>query len=117
MSPVGDRIPSLGTPAPHGGLRRLSLQKLKPASELQGDTDHFAQPDHPNCPRSRAASGSRSGTDRAVPFRHSLEAPRLDAAFVAQLLGQLLPSERVPTAACAAYNDTRIRQPVLDKKL
>jgi hypothetical protein len=117
MSPVGTHIPSLGSTAPHGGLQRLALQKLKPASGLHGHPDHFAQSDHHHCRKSRTAPGSRSGTDRAVPFRHSLEAPRLDAAFVAQLLGQLMPGERAPAAACIAYGDARNSKPVFDKKL
>ena len=40
----------------------------------------------------------RSGAERDVSFRHSVKTPRLNAAFVAQLLGQTMP-ERAPQAS------------------
>lgn len=117
MSPVGDNIPNAGSAAPHRGIRQRVLQKLKPASGLHGDPDGFAKPDGQNCRKSGPKPLSRSGTGGAVPFRHSPQAPRLAAAFVAQLLGQLMPGERIQPTACAVYDGAPHPNPVFDRKL
>lgn len=73
---------------------------------------------------------TRSGKDRrksascqgaphtSVPFRYSLEAPRLDAAFVAQMLGQMMP-DRAPGQArmLAAYEETLSPAQIVDTEL
>jgi hypothetical protein len=117
MSPVGDNISNAGSAVAHGGVRQRILQKLKPASGLQDGSDQFAPPERKSFRKPGAQARSRSGTGEAVPFRHRLDAPRLDAAFVAQLLGQLMPGERVQPAACTTYRGVQSPNPLFDKKL
>ncbi|MBN9553200.1 MAG: hypothetical protein J0H61_00770 [Alphaproteobacteria bacterium] len=117
MSPVGDNISNIANAIAHGGMRQRILQKLKPTSGLQDDGDQFAPPERKSFRKPDAQARSRSGTGEAVPFRHRLDAPRLDAAFVAQLLGQLMPGERVQPAACTAYGGVQSPNPLFDKKL
>jgi hypothetical protein len=68
--------------------RARALQKSSGAADLRGEcgTPPFQPP-----PRPRpllADTASRNETEEAAPIRH---APRLTAAFTAQLLGQILP--------------------------
>lgn len=60
----------------------------------------------------------RSGAERDVPFRHSVRAPRLNTAFVAQLLGQAMP-DRAPhsSGALAAYHQSPALALVCDRCL
>jgi hypothetical protein len=116
MSPVGDSISSPGSGVPHGVLRQLVLQKLKPASGLHDSPQDFARSRNENFPHREPRPPSRSCTAQSVPFRYSPEAPRLDAAFVAQLLGQLMPGECAQAAACNAYGGAPIPRPAFDKK-
>jgi hypothetical protein len=118
MRPVGDSISSADSTASHGALRRRMLEKLKPASGLEDAPHDFTQPDGSGFRKSGTHPGSRSGTDHAVPFRHTLEAPRLDAAFVAQLLGQLMPDrERPARDVLDAYREMPAFPPVLNKRI
>jgi hypothetical protein len=66
----------------------------------------------------RPKSLYRSGAERDVPFRHSVRTPRLNTAFVAQLLGQAMP-ERAPQSsdALAAYNQSPALALVYDRCL
>src|SRR5215469_4093412 len=67
---------------------------------------------------SRPRNLSRPGADRDVPFRHSAGAPRLNAAFVAQLLGQATPDPAQPlSSALAAYQQGPAAAPVCDRRL
>jgi hypothetical protein len=61
---------------------------------------------------------SRSGAERHVPFRHSVRTPRLNTAFVAQLLGQAMPV-RAPQSsnALAAYQQSPALALVCDRFL
>ena len=53
-----------------------------------------------------------------MPFRYSCNAPRLDAAFVAQLLGQMMP-DRTPGQArmLAAYEEMPAPAQIFDTEL
>ncbi len=60
----------------------------------------------------------RSGTDQVVPFRYGPDAPRLDAAFVAQLLGQMMAGrEQDHASVLAAYEEPSSSVRVFDKRL
>ena len=65
-----------------------------------------------------AKSLSRPETEHAVPFRHGAQAPRLDSAFVAQLLGQVMPqSVARPSGALAAYQPPSLAARICDLRL
>lgn len=76
----------------------------------------------PNCNDSRNACRSqnlsRRGAETDVPFRNSALAPRLDAGFVAQLLGQAMPDPARPfSGALAAYQQSPRRARLFDRRL
>jgi hypothetical protein len=53
-----------------------------------------------------------------VPFRYGPEAPRLAAAFVAQLLGQMMPNtEHRSSGALAAYEEPGVSALLFDRRL
>ena len=61
---------------------------------------------------------SRRGAERTVPFRHNAGAPTLNAAFVAQLLGQVMPDHARPLLrALAAYEPEFAPAMVCDRRL
>src|SRR6201996_4545140 len=66
-------------------------QKPNPTSGLQAGMGSDAHPGQLLFRGQRKSGASQSGTAGDVPFRYGPEAPRLSAAFVAQLLGQLMP--------------------------
>ena len=112
MSPIGDPLGSWNGAAQNSAVRRLALQKLKATSGLAGESgeetplggDHAGHGTHENL--------HRSGTGSAVPFRHvsQIETPRLTSAFVAQLLGQLLPDPertKLPDGTLYATDESR----------
>jgi hypothetical protein len=69
-------------------------------------------------PTWRLRNLSRPVAERDVPFRHSASAPRLNAAFVAQLLGQAMPDNATsPSGARAAYEHGIAPAPVCDRRL
>jgi len=66
----------------------------------------------------RPQSLYRSGAEQDVPFRHSIRTPRLNAAFVAQLLGQAMPEQAAQSSgALAAYKQTRAPALTCDRRL
>jgi hypothetical protein len=91
MNPVGNSHLAVYSVAQFAASKTRALQKLNSASGLHGEAGDDAEPDSHSFHNSRKQALSRSGTDLAVPFRYSAQAPRLNAAFVAQLLGQALP--------------------------
>ena len=66
----------------------------------------------------RSRTLHQRGTERDVSFRHNTIAPRLEAAFVAQLLGQVMP-DRTPRASSLlkAYEDAAAPAPLYDRRL
>src|SRR6202012_3502254 len=93
MSPIGDANRSWNSARDNLAAGRLSLEKPSAASGLRpGPEGDGAQKDSVR----ENYSGEnlrRSGTGAAVPERHgdAADAPHLTSAFVAQLLGQILP--------------------------
>jgi hypothetical protein len=103
MKPIGDINPASNASATTALKSRYALQKASGASGLRGEgQDRSHQPP----PQSQARSFAplhQSGTDSDVPLRDARSAPRLTAAFTAQLLGQILPDpEKRRTVGYAA---------------
>ena len=118
MRAVGDIHQTASNAVQIAMAKARALQKLKPASGLQAETGDTAHPGASpfRCRRSDALY--QSGTDRAVPLRHGLEAPRLNAAFVAQLLGQMMPDrEQRNSRALAVYEDMPAPARFCDRQL
>ncbi len=81
-------------------------RKLNPASSLHAQLHDDASPNTRSGKGRRRSDLCQSGTDRSVPFRYGPEAPRLDAAFVTQMLGQMMPArEQGHCGALAAYGE------------
>jgi hypothetical protein len=106
--------------AANAAWRARALQKLKPASNLHGESQSQAE-QKPHPPPSPVASCLRhSGTEEPVPFRYAPRQDwrRLTAPFTAQLLGQILPDpERRVSAAQAYSRETIVLRLGLDKRL
>jgi hypothetical protein len=106
MSPIGHSHSPTSSAAPAAAAKTRALQKIKPANSLHtclsdnpDSGTRFSQDQHKN-------ALCRFATDHAVPFRYSAQAPRLSAAFVAQMLGQMIPDlERRDADALAAYEE------------
>lgn len=118
MSPVG---------AAHSLIietRRAARKRSEPAqndkfiNKLNTDLESGDRGDDSARDQRRLQGLYRSGAEHSVPFRHNIEAPRLNAAFVAQLLGQAMP-QRGPQAsgALAAYKQRRAGALICDRRL
>jgi hypothetical protein len=88
MRPIGDTGFDAKTTAANAAWRARALEKPKAAADLNGKSG--GEPEQQPQQKSENAQmlSPRYGTQPHVPFRH---APRLTAAFTAQLLGQILP--------------------------
>jgi hypothetical protein len=118
MRPVGNLYPPINTIAQTATAKARASEKLNPASSLQTELGEDAQTRMRSGKDRRRNTPSHSGTDRLVPFRYSPDAPRLDAAFVAQMLGQLIPNrEPGHSGALAAYEEMPEPALVFDEKL
>jgi hypothetical protein len=118
MNPVGNSNLPVSAASKTVTASARGTQKLKPSSGLQmgmgGDTHAGPFPFQGQ----RKTDASHIGTARDVPFRHGPEAPRLTAAFVAQLLGQVMPdTERRPSGALAAYEEPGRSALLCDRRL
>ena len=72
------------------------MQKPNPGSDLHGKGQGETQQQAPQQHKLQTVLPPQSGTGANVPFRH---APRLTAAFTAQLLGQILPDPERPSSS------------------
>ncbi len=84
-----------------------TVKKASEPNRLQADVSGEPPPQPHHLPVLRGENMRRSGTFAPVPERHDPhpDAPRLTSAFVAQLLGQLLPDpERRVSDARHAYD-------------
>jgi hypothetical protein len=106
MSPIGDANAGWNGARENLAVRRLSLQKTSAANGLRPGPDGDASAEDRPWANRETENLHRSGTGASVPFRHVAEpdAMRLTSAFVAQLLGQILPETgRDRLRARAAY--------------
>ena len=112
MKPIGQPAFDARTTAANAAWRARALEKPKAAADLHGKSEEGPyQPPHHQA-KNQPALSPRNGTDGPVPFRH---APRLTAAFTAQLLGQILPDPERPSAR--RYGQHVALTPVFDTKL
>ncbi len=95
MTPIGDTGLDLRATAANAAWRARALQKPNPASDLHGKAQGEPHQQPPHYRKSQTILPPQSGTESHVPFRH---APRLTAAFTAQLLGQILPDPERPSS-------------------
>jgi len=115
MRSIGDAHPNWRAAAANAAWRARALEKPRTASDLNGES-HNAGKEKPHPPRETAqVCVPQSGTESAVPFRHS--GPRVTSAFAAQLLGQILPDpERRSPASCYGRQTVKLCLG-LDKRL
>lgn len=95
MKPIGDPGFDAKTTAVNAAWRARGLQKPKATADLHGKGQDEPHQSPPHNRKFQASVSSQNGTGGHVPFRH---APRLTAAFTAQLLGQILPDPERPSA-------------------
>jgi hypothetical protein len=121
MSPIGDSNRSWNSARDNLAARRLCLQKPSAASGLRPGPEGDGTPGDSVCENCSGETLRRSGTGTAVPERHAdaADAPHLTSAFVAQLLGQIIPDTSTDRLeARAAYKfDEAIINLALDTRL
>ena len=110
-------VTNAGIAATHG--RALRVEKARNTSNSGHDTLHGNHDAGHRDPRVAKRGLSRSETDERAPLWHG---PRLQPAFVAQVLGQVLtPNGRCDARSVfAAYEDVAARcaaGPVLDRRM
>ena len=99
MTPIGDTRFDARTQAANAAWRMRALEKPRSTSDLHGEWNQEAQQQPHQAHSENTFSAPQNGTQPHVPFRH---APRLTAAFTAQLLGQIMPDpERRPVSGYA----------------
>jgi hypothetical protein len=107
MKPIGDTFLASSAVAASAAWRSRALQKASDTSGLRGEgQDQSHQPPPHNQSRAHRPL-PQSGTGSDVPLRDPRRAPRLTAAFTAQLLGQIMPDpekRRVAGYAAPALN-------------
>ena len=118
MRAVGDSIQTVSNAAQIAIAKARALQKLKPASGLHAQTGDHAHTGASTYKCRRSSDLYQSGADPTVSFRYGPEAPRLNAAFVAQVLGQMMP-DREPhlSGALAIYQDAPATALLCDRHL
>jgi len=95
MTSIGDTNMHPKATAAGAAWRARALQKPNAASDLHGKAQSEPQQHSPHHRKEQTILPPQSGTESRVPFRH---APRLTAAFTAQLLGQILPDPERPSS-------------------
>ena len=101
MKPIGDTFLSPSASAASAAWRARALEKTSATSDLRGEGQDEPERKSPQGHKESQLRMRRNGTAEDVPLRHDPRenAPRLTAAFTAQLLGQILPDpERRPSA-------------------
>jgi hypothetical protein len=98
--------------------RARALEKPIPISDLRMTRDEAEQPPPHHSRNSHSEKLPQSGTVEPVPTGDMLARSRLVSAFVAQLLGQILPDpERANSGALAAYDAAPLPALMCDRTL
>jgi len=118
MRPIGDFHPPVIGTAQIAAAKARAARKTNPASGLHHQSGDDAPLETRSGKERRKSAPCQPGTPGIVPFRYSCDAPRLDAAFVAQLLGQMMP-DRAPGQArmLAAYEEPLSPAQIFDTEL
>jgi hypothetical protein len=118
MNAVGNSNPLVSAAPRTAAAKARGAQKPNPASGLQTGMGGYEHSGQLLFQEQRKSDASQLGTVRDVPFRYGPEAPRLTAAFVAQLLGQIMPdTEQQPSGALAAYEEPGMSALLCDRHL
>lgn len=118
MRPIGDLHPSVSSSALVAAAKARASGKTIPTSDLHPQTSDHAPLETRSGKDRRKSSACQTGTLTTVPFRYSADAPRLDAAFVAQLLGQMIPDHTSgPAHMLAAYDEPQSPAQIFDTAL
>ena len=91
MKPIGDTFLASSAVAASAAWRSRALQKASDTSGLRGEGQEQSHQPPPHSQTRAHSPLTQSGTAQGVPLRDPRSAPRLTAAFTAQLLGQILP--------------------------
>jgi hypothetical protein len=115
MRPIGHTgLPALGT----AGILACAVRNSSPLNRLSLKMDQRNQDRTQHRDPEFPHKLDQPHAGQTVPFRYSAEAPRLSAAFVVQLLGQLMPGTEQPGSdLLAAYGEMPVRRPVCDRLL
>jgi len=117
MRPIGDFPSPASSTALIAAAKARASKKASPASGLHthlGDNPYLETRSGKD---RRKNALHQSGTQARVPFRHSFDAPRLNAAFVAQVLGQAMPDRAPAARMLAAYEDAPSPARIFDTEL
>lgn len=118
MRPIGDLYPPVSSTALIAAARARASRKANPVNSLHAPLGEDADPGTWSGKDRRKSAAYQPGTPAPVPFRYSAEAPRLDAAFVAQLLGQIMPDPGPGEARMlAAYEEAPPAAQIFDTEL
>jgi len=118
MRPVNDLQSPVSSTALVAAAEIRASRKINSASSLHTAMGGDAHAETRSGKDRRKSAVCHTGTVKSVPFRYSPDAPRLDAAFVAQLLGQMMPDCTVGSAGTlAAYAETPSSAQVFDAQM
>lgn len=118
MRPVNDYQPPVSSTALVAAAKARASGKTNPINNLHTHLGDDAYPETRSGKDRRKTAACQPRTPDAVPFRYSANAPRLDAAFVAQLLGQIMPHNASgPAHVLAAYEEPQSPAQIFDTEL
>ncbi len=118
MRPISDCYPPVSSTALVAVAKARASRKANPTSSLHAPLGDDAYPGTRSGKDRRKSAACQAGTLATVPFRYSFDAPRLDAAFVAQLLGQVMPDNASgPAHVLAAYEEPQSSAQIFDTAL
>jgi hypothetical protein len=118
MRPVNDFQPPVSSTALVAAAKTRASGKAKPINSLHTNLGDDPYLETRSGKDRRKSASCQTGTPTSVPFRHSPGVPRLDAAFVAQLLGQMMPDRAAGQARMlAAYEEPQSSAQIFDTEL
>jgi hypothetical protein len=118
MRPIGDFLPPGSSTALTAAAKARTSRKASPANSLHAHLGDNPYLETRSGKDRRKNALYQSGTQARVPFRYSDDAPRLDAAFAAQLLGQMMPDHTAGDARMfAAYEEMPAPAQIFDTEL
>ena len=118
MRLVNDFQPPVCSTALVAAAKARASEKASPISNLHANLSDEPYPETRSGKDRRKNAACQPRTPEAVPFRYSPHAPRLDAAFIAQFLGQMMPDRaQGPAQRLAAYEEPRSPPQIFDTEL
>lgn len=118
MRLVNDVQPPVCSTALVAAAKARASGKASPINSLHTHLSDDAYPETRSGKDRRKNAACQPRTPEAVPFRYSPHAPRLDAAFIAQFLGQMMPDRaQGPAQRLAAYEEPQSPAQIFDTEL